>query len=393
MSQQQDDQYAIAWIRQALNRPTVDPPDSSRLNGLGEVVETIRMAHEQGGPEAARQVLQDVISKHRPELAELVSRPPLIFPIHDLKGRQRSRWLIDDLLQERSLTVMYGASGTGKTFLALDIAQQVAQDGSVIYVITEGLDTFGERVEAWEQHHKRTSGKLAGIEQSLNLLTPDDVERLIIEAQQFHPKLIVFDTLAMCMAGGDENSAKDMGLFMQACRRIINELQTAVLLVHHTGKSGSSERGSSALRGNADMMIEIVDNDGVIAVRCDKSRNTAGFDTFYRRLLPIDLGDDRSSCIAIDSDRVIVTDSDLSDNQKKVIEWLAEVWDEGARTHDLMGAIDIAKGSFYRVLKTLKNRGLINRAGKYDPWLLTTKGKNIAQELGYDVPETLEADD
>lgn len=48
-----------------------------------------------------------------------------------------------------------------------------------------------------------------------------------------------------------------MGKALHACRWIANELGCAVILVHHTNKTGGMERGSSALRGAMDFMIKI----------------------------------------------------------------------------------------------------------------------------------------
>jgi hypothetical protein len=48
-----------------------------------------------------------------------------------------------------------------------------------------------------------------------------------------------------------------MGKVLHSCRLVANSLGCAVILVHHTNKSGSIERGSSALRGAMDFMIKI----------------------------------------------------------------------------------------------------------------------------------------
>lgn len=48
-----------------------------------------------------------------------------------------------------------------------------------------------------------------------------------------------------------------MGKVLHICRWAANELGCAVILVHHTNKSGASERGSSSLRGGMDFMIKI----------------------------------------------------------------------------------------------------------------------------------------
>ena len=43
--------------------------------------------------------------------------------------------------------------------------------------------------------------------------------------------------------------------------------------LHHTRKGSQTERGSSALRGAADTMIEITGGKDVLTVRVDKQRD------------------------------------------------------------------------------------------------------------------------
>ena len=101
------------------------------------------------------------------------------------------------------------------------------------------------------------------------------------------PSLVIFDTLARCMAGGDENSAKDMGLLIAGADRIRAELGCAVLLVHHTNKSGESERGSTALRGGVDTLLKLKKNDeGTLTLECEKQKDAAPFGPIHLQLKP-----------------------------------------------------------------------------------------------------------
>jgi len=69
--------------------------------------------------------------------------------------------------------------------------------------------------------------------------------------------LLVLDTLHAATVGSEENSASDTGVVLQAARYASSQLGCAVLLVHHTNKTGTTERGSSALRGAMDTMIGV----------------------------------------------------------------------------------------------------------------------------------------
>ena len=71
-----------------------------------------------------------------------------------------------------------------------------------------------------------------------------DTERLIeaIEtANKFHHKvkLVVIDTLARAMAGGNENVAEDMGLLIHNADRIRQATGAHVMFIHHSGKDAT----------------------------------------------------------------------------------------------------------------------------------------------------------
>jgi RecA-family ATPase len=87
---------------------------------------------------------------------------------------------------------------------------------------------------------------------SINLLDPERRAALVEMVRRLEPVLLVVDTMARSMAGGDENSARDVGLVIaatDACRAACPSL--AVLIVHHTTKDGDTYRGNSALEGAA----------------------------------------------------------------------------------------------------------------------------------------------
>jgi RecA-family ATPase len=64
----------------------------------------------------------------------------------------------------------------------------------------------------------------------------------IITAQRY--VLVVIDTLARCMVGADENSARDMGEAIDALDRLRRAAGSCVLPVHHMGKPNGTTRTS-----------------------------------------------------------------------------------------------------------------------------------------------------
>src|SRR5262249_35597939 len=88
------------------------------------------------------------------------------------------------------------------------------------------------------------------------------------------PALIIFDTLARCIPGGDENSAKDMGIAVRNSAILQRKVGCAIAWIHHTNRADRGERGSGAIRGAADTMIELTANgDNVIRVNCSKLKD------------------------------------------------------------------------------------------------------------------------
>jgi hypothetical protein len=70
--------------------------------------------------------------------------------------------------------------------------------------------------------------------------------------------MIVIDTLARAMTGGNENSTQDMGLLVANGDILRDRFDANVIWVHHSGKNEArGARGSSALQAATDTEIEI----------------------------------------------------------------------------------------------------------------------------------------
>ena len=201
-------------------------------------------------------------------------------------------WLIPDLVAADTLSVLYGQFRSFKSFTALDWAlclatgtawygRTVKQCG-VLYIAGEGVAGLKPRVAAWLQHHG-ISGPIPGfrvIPLAVNLMDKAEAERLILTAVQanktdgFSPRLIIVDTLHRSMPGGDENSAKDMGLVIGNGALIQRRLGCALLPIHHAGKdSDRGMRGSSGLPGAADTIIRVSRTDDRIALLVEKQKD------------------------------------------------------------------------------------------------------------------------
>lgn len=205
-------------------------------------------------------------------------RFPELISVGDLKKLPPPAWLIPGMIPEKAICEVHGAPATGKSLFVLDKAILIAKERSVIYVAAEGATGYKQRVEAWEEANNcKADNKLFFHKEPVNLFDKAEMAAFSNHIKSVSPALIVFDTLARCMTDGDENNAKDMTVITHNCIRIISELNTAVLLVHHTTKDGITERGSSALRGACDSMIEITKTDDVVTARSIKLKDGSPF--------------------------------------------------------------------------------------------------------------------
>src|SRR5688500_6234861 len=128
--------------------------------------------------------------------------------------------------------------------------------GSVVYVIGEGLGRFKLRILAWKQHHRISKAlPFYGWDQPINLLDALQVDQFIAAVTAVKPALVVIDTLSRCMVGANENSVEVMTEAVAACDRIRTRLGTTLLILHHMNKSGESDRGSTAMPGALDTQL------------------------------------------------------------------------------------------------------------------------------------------
>jgi len=175
----------------------------------------------------------------------------------DLDRLPPPEWLLPERLPEGQ-TWMYGEPGSGKTFLALDWAASVSAKGmNVLYFVGEGVQGFARRVWAWRQAYNRDISTFRAVPQAPHLLEAKSVETLRRTVEYFSPSLIVVDTFARAAVGGDENSARDVGMAIDVLDSLWRDMHVSSLVIHHSTKYQGVERGSSAIRGAADASWEV----------------------------------------------------------------------------------------------------------------------------------------
>lgn len=376
------------WIKQALTSDTLPPTTSIYLNGqserpeVKEAIETLALIHKVSSHEGAKKTWDDRVAKTIPDIAEIVNRPKLIHHISEFEFEPPVEWLIPNEVPDKAFTVIYGQSGAAKSFLAIDYAAQVAREREIIYVAAEGKSGYFARYSAWLKHcGYMKPGKFNLVPKAIQLLKENEVSQFIEECRSYKPALIIIDTLSRSMVGGDENNQKDMGMFVHSCDMIREQLDCAVIVVHHTGKTGDNERGSSVLRGAADMMISVSNEEGIIKIGCGKAKDSKPFEHRYCRLQEVTITQNKMdivSCVLEMWQKVRFDQNALSANQTRLLECLSsELFSEGVRAPDLKAYSNIQGSSFYSALNILMKRGYVYKKGrgaKIDPVVISQKG-------------------
>ncbi len=265
----------------------------------------------------------------------------------ELSNAPPMRWMVRGILPLEGLAALYGPSGSGKSFLVLDLAAAVAGAAGawfgrrvthcpVTYCALEGEAGMGKRIAAWRlQHNKRVPNGLRFITQSLDLLNDEDVTELAksIQAAGGWKGLIILDTLNRAAPGADENSSVDMGNIIAAAKRLQGITGGLVLLIHHTGKDATRGlRGHSSLYAALDGAIEVTKTDtrrewSVAKSKDDKTGATHAFKLQVVHVGFDDEGEEITSCVAISDDSSeIVKRIKLPSggNQKIALDALAE---------------------------------------------------------------------
>jgi hypothetical protein len=231
---------------------------------------------------------------------------------------------VEGLLIEGAMSVLYGESNAGKTFFATDLAFHVAagrpwrdravEQGAVLYLALEGSHGIKNRIAALklelELGLEDANLPFAIIPIALDLLNPEaDTEQLIstiraVSIQFEMPvKLIVGDTLARAIAGGNENSPEDMGSLVRNGDRIRQATGAHLMWIHHSGKDqAKGARGHSSLRAATDTEIEVTNSSGARTATVTKQREMPGGDQLGFTLKVVELGTNRrgkpvTSCV------------------------------------------------------------------------------------------------
>jgi len=254
--------------------------------------EDLHEALEKGLYESSEELVEDI-------LANKIKRPMGSFYFESVDAVMEQvdepDWLIEKVVEKASVTSIYGAPKSGKSFVAIAMAAAIgkgsdfygykAHQAPVLYCGGEGRRGIMRRLAAYSQAKEELSGSPIFISnRGARVLEDDEYEALIaeiqlLEAQKGKLGMIIFDTLNRNWGSGNENSTEDMTRFIGRLDNLVHRFGMAVCVVHHSGHGTSARaRGSSVLQASIDYEYKVTRNDvsDKMFVTLDQSMNKDG---------------------------------------------------------------------------------------------------------------------
>lgn len=318
-------------------------------------------------------------------IQDIVNAPPPVYIIHQM-------------FQVGAVSLIYGESGTGKSFIITDIGLHAAhgkewqaykvKECYVWYISTEGNASLKKRYLAWYKKHELPfSLNFQTITETFDLQT--DYQSLLntMKAQERKPNLIIIDNLSMC-TDIDQNKQNEVAPLLRAMHYIADTYKCHIAIIHHSNSTGKFN-GSMAFKNHVDMMIEIKKvhprkHNSPIIFHCEKPRDDEPFKDIILELEQVYLypdsetGEPITSCVIVDSSKSYHNDQeDTSQAHLHVLESLYEheslrwtKWKELCEER-----CNISGATFSRILRTVRGKGLIDQSGK--KYQLTEKGMKL----------------
>jgi DNA replication protein DnaC len=342
------------------------------------------------------------------------------YSLSDLSVLPAKKWLIEGVIGAKDLVMIYGASESGKTAIAIDMLFAVALEKPwanrypvnrtndskrlrVAYCGGEGQSGLASRfliaADKWKVDLQEKnlpditiymdvpqlfvqSAKGGVRTEDRNVATfaktlennRDDTEILDTNPIEEENKLdlIVIDTLHSASVGVEENSAKDIGVVLDSLYELRSLLGCTVVLVHHTGKKHTGkqdERGSSALRAAMDTIIKVSNH----TISCDKSKDSEKFQSVSFKKEKVVINQRKSFVVKWsepateslseedkDSKTLSQSPATLSGRKAAVLDYLSKKQTQQTPQEVQLGVWKKPGNNAYSVLRDLEKLGMID---------------------------------
>jgi hypothetical protein len=182
-------------------------------------------------------------------------------------------WVWDGYIERRTLTVLHGDGGTGKSILAGHLARAIIAGGrclsrdtataNVLIVDAENpLDEIHRRLHLLDMATVPTD-RIAYARASEAILRPGpdyiDVDALIAMIEHHHTGVAILDSQRGLWAG-DEREAVEIRVLYRRLQSIAEQHDCAVIVIHHDRRTGSFS-GSSDVHNAADTRLHLTRPD------------------------------------------------------------------------------------------------------------------------------------
>ena len=271
-------------------------------------------------------------------------------PVHwsTLSINKSCDYFIKGLIEPEQHLLIYGASGSGKTFLAMAMAFAVAsgqgrffgmkvRKANVLYIGSEGgASSLAKRAAAIQEELGIRPGDcnlhFLAVAPNFGFQNSEDARMILEHIKEIfggQPCVIWNDTLAKSMHGQSEDKSEGMGCYISNARSF-TEAGHAFVSIHHTGKDADrGSRGSYSLPADVDGMLSVEKVGGVSVVHVHKSRDGEDGSEYAFDLEQVELGRDDdgdaiTTCIVREVDQVPKKATRLSPKQRLGLSALQE---------------------------------------------------------------------
>jgi RecA-family ATPase len=258
---------------------------------------------------------------------------PATFELLDMDALENMpppSWLIDEMISDHGLTILYGDPGAGKSFIALDMALRLSfgmdwhgttvKPTGVLYIAGEGARGIGKRVKGWRKHHglEGADAPFLLLPVAVQLLNAEERTKLIHTINLAKERagseigLVVIDTVSRALAGADENAQNEMSAFVDGCATVQRHIGGAVIGVHHSGKDkDKGMRGSTVLLGACDSSIRVSKEEQLVTIKTEKQKDAEEASPIYMKMEVVEwaqgLEKEQSTLVPVKAERGMST--------------------------------------------------------------------------------------
>jgi putative DNA primase/helicase len=184
----------------------------------------------------------------------------------DVLALSEFEWIVKGVFPATGLAMIFGATMSGKSFLAFDMAAAIAEGrvwfghrvkaAPVVYAALEASALLKGQLRAWTEHYGRKVPGLQMMMQPFEFALPDDV--MDFAAAVPAGAIVFIDTFNRATMGLSENDPGDMGRVLKAASRLQEITGGLVVVIHHGGKDATKgPRGHSLLLAAMDAALEV----------------------------------------------------------------------------------------------------------------------------------------